>query len=82
MKPAEQIAEKLWEKHSAESDDFTDLERRVSKDGFLLALREYGELVRQRAAAEAREHNPKPMTTAGIIQRASCAAAIERMPLP
>lgn len=48
----------------------------------IAALKEYGELVRQRAAGVARDHQPRPLTVGGIIERESCAAAIERMELP
>lgn len=78
MKTAEQIAEKLWEKYQ-----FSD---RVRKGNFLAALKEYGELVRQRARRECEDMALKwakspPLTVSEPTAR-DCADAIERMELP
>lgn len=98
MKTAEQIAEKLWEKHA---NDFGNIA--MNHDDFLTALREYGELVRQRAAGiagvaeeghralkDAHERNtnrPFDHRDFGINMdvvkySGATAAAIERMELP
>lgn len=78
MKTAEQIAEKLWEKYLHES--------LASRANFLAALKEYGELVRQRAAGVCRESAVKRYSGRHIASSMTlpddCAAAIERMELP
>lgn len=58
MKTAEQIAEKLWEKYS-EDTGYGGMNREMSRSGFLSALHEYGEAVRQRAAGKINGRRPQ-----------------------
>lgn len=67
-------ADELWEKYSYSLPG--EAVNRMSPEGFLAALQEYGEAVR----AEARKVCNAEATCEGIAQR--CAAAIEKMKLP
>lgn len=81
MKTAEQIAEELWEKHSAYSGHYGF--RIVAYNAFTQALQEYGELVRQRAAGACRDiSGNEPSGNSGRFGALDCAAVIERMELP
>lgn len=81
MKTAEQIAEKLWEKYCSK-DSYTG-NTIMTSWLFSQALREYGELVRQRAVAECKNsQRGDGRKQARQDTAASCAAAIERMELP
>ena len=67
-------ADELWEKHSYSLPG--EAVNRMSPEGFLAALQEYGELVK----AEAVKVCDQRATVEGIAQ--DCAAAIEKMKLP
>lgn len=84
MKTAEQIAEKLWEKHMADRHDDGQIANKADFLAAILAFKEeYGEAVRQKAAgvcgrlADSQCYNIDERTVAKC-----CAAAIERMELP
>lgn len=88
MKTAEQIAEKLWEKHAAEFSSRCNL---MTEESFLLACREfgkeYGEAVRQNAVDRCRNiyaHQEIETKYAGLVGsvQEDITAAIERMELP
>lgn len=82
MKPAEQIAEKLWEKYA--------IDELIDRDKFLAALREYGAAVRQGAAGVcAAQEKSTDKCDNGVflcsqtkVAVRDCAEAIERMELP
>lgn len=73
---AEEIAEEVANEIMVGMQDRDDIKR------IAVALREYGAEVRKRDAEVCRTHQPKPLTVGGIIERESCAAAIEREELP
>lgn len=66
-----------WDTPGVGSIDIEEFAQRI-----VAALREYGAEVRKRDAEVCRTHQPKPLTVGGIIERESCAAAIEREELP
>ena len=74
-------ADELWEKYE-KSDWYGDC---VHRDGFLAALKEYGELVKAEAVKVCDELPSAPQGTwsDGFYEGCrDCAAAIEKMELP